>query len=49
MPFNMAVTNLLVKKDATAKGPVKAGTSHMDVFHFLDKIVTKSSNQEITG
>ncbi|XP_063609338.1 uncharacterized protein LOC134783408 [Penaeus indicus] len=49
IPFNMAVTNLLVKKEATANAAVKAGTSNMDIFHFLDKLVTKSSNQEISG
>ncbi|XP_047476928.1 uncharacterized protein LOC125030725 [Penaeus chinensis] len=49
IPFNMAVTNLVVKNAATANAAVKAGTSPMDVFYFLDKLVTKSSNQEISG
>lgn len=45
----MGVKNLLVKGDVIANAAVKAGTGQMDIFHFLDTIVTKSSNQDISG
>nr|APA05127.1 polephole-like protein [Penaeus vannamei] len=49
IPYNMGVKNLLVKGDVIANAAVKAGTGQMDIFHFLDTIVTKSSNQDISG
>lgn len=50
MPFTLNVGNLLVEKDATVNDAFQAGTvSKTDVFHFLDSLVLKSTDQQIFG
>ncbi|XP_042894169.1 uncharacterized protein LOC122267999 [Penaeus japonicus] len=50
MPFTLNVGNLLVEKDATVNDAFQAGTvSKTDVFHFLDSLVLKSTDQQISG
>ncbi|ROT83230.1 polehole-like protein [Penaeus vannamei] len=47
MPFPVTVKSVNIRKDATVNGVVKAGSR--ELIHFLNTLVLKSSNQDISG